>query len=371
MGAAAGPLIGGFLTETLSWRWFFFMNLPIALLAILLTVAVVRESRDETAGRHVDLVGLVAITGGLTALVMALHQSETPGWGSLVVVGSLVAAAVLLAAFVLVEPRLREPLVQLGLFDNRGYLGANAVAFTQNFGFSAILFFLTLYIQHLLGLSPLQAGLVFLVFRVILVICNPLAGRLVGVTGPRLPMAGGMALTAFAFFLMFLLITTASPLVGVIVTLAIAGVGQAFAYTVSATRGMAAIPESEAGEASGMLTIDLQMGAVFGVAATGALFKALENNKLTELLTAAGAKLDASDRAEIRGFLSGSESSEAELARLAPEVSQQVERVVHEAFVFALDGAMLLCVLVSIVGVLASFLVPGGAPRQTGKPRVR
>ena len=151
VGAAAGPLVGGFLTDAVSWRWLFFVNVPIGLLAIFLTVAAVRESRDETVGRHVDLVGLVSLTAGLTALVLALHQSGTSGWGSPVVIGSLVAAAVLLTLFVFVEPRLRDPLVELGLFRDRGYLGAIAVAFAQNFGFGAILFFLVLYIQHVLG----------------------------------------------------------------------------------------------------------------------------------------------------------------------------------------------------------------------------
>ena len=107
-----------------------------------------------------------------------------------------------------------------------------------------------------------------------------------------------------------------------------------------------------------------QLGVVFGVAVPGALFKALENSKLSELLSTAGASLDASDRAEIRGLLSGSEVAEAELTRLAPNVAEQIERVVSEAFVYALGGAMLLCMLVSIVGVLASLLAAGGAPRS-------
>jgi hypothetical protein len=107
-----------------------------------------------------------------------------------------------------------------------------------------------------------------------------------------------------------------------------------------------------------------QLGVVFGVAVPGALFKALENSKLTELLSTAGASLNASDQAEIRGLLSGSEAAEVELARFAPDITEQIERVVSEAFVYALDGTMLLCMLVSIVGVLASLLAAGGAPRS-------
>jgi EmrB/QacA subfamily drug resistance transporter len=368
MGLAVGPLVGGFLTEALSWRWFFFMNVPVGLLAIFLTVVAVRESRDETVGRHVDLLGLVTITGGLTALVLAIQESETTGWGSPIVISMLVVALVLLALFVFVEPRLRDPLIDFGLFSNRGYLGANAVAFTQNFGFGAIMFFLTLYLQYVLGYSPLNTGLVFLSFTVTLTICNSLAGRSAGAIGPRLPMMGGMALTSVAFLLLAL-ITPVSGLNVIIVALAIAGVGQAFAYTVSTIGGMAAITEAKAGVASGILSMIRLMGAVFGVAVTGALFKALENGRLAELLTAAGAVLSSSDRAETRGLLSGSEAAEAKLTQLVPSVANEIERVVREAFVYALDGAMLLCALVAIVGVLASLLVAKGT--QTSEKEVK
>jgi EmrB/QacA subfamily drug resistance transporter len=363
VGIAVGPLVGGFLTEVASWRWFFFVNIPIALLAIFLTLRIVRESRDETARRHVDLIGLVTITGGLTALVLAIQESETLGWGSSFVIGMLTAAVILLALFIFVEPRLRDPLIELSLFTNRAYLGANAVAFIQNFGFGAIMFFLTLYLQYVLDYSPLEAGLVFLPFTVLFTLINPQAGRLAGAIGPRLPMSGGMVLIAMAFLLLAL-ITPTSGLAIVVVALLVTGVGQAFAYTISTTAGMAAIPEAKAGAASGVLQMMRQLGVVFGVAVPGALFKALENSKLTELLSTAGASLNASDQAEIRGLLSGSEAAEAELARFAPDIAEQIERVVSEAFVYALDGTMLLCMLVSIVGVLASLLAAGGAPRS-------
>jgi hypothetical protein len=111
-----------------------------------LTVVAVRESRDETASRRVDLAGLVTVTAGLTALVLAIQQSDTLGWGSPLVIGSLAVAAVLVGLFFFVEPRRREPLIELGLFRNRTYLGANGVAFAQNFGFAALLFFLPLYL---------------------------------------------------------------------------------------------------------------------------------------------------------------------------------------------------------------------------------
>jgi EmrB/QacA subfamily drug resistance transporter len=362
VGLAIGPLVGGFLTQTLSWRWFFFVNIPVAVLAIFLTLVAVHESKDETASRHVDLAGLLTISVGLAALVLAIQQSDTLGWGSAVVIGTLVAALVLFGLFFFIESRLREPLIDLRLFANRSYLGANGVAFAQNFGFAALLFFLTLYLQNILGYSPLHAGLVFLAFSVILAVVDSFAGRLAAAVGARPPMAVGMVLCALAFLLLYLLRPT-SGLSIVIAALLVAGVGQALAYTVSTTGGMQAIPEAKAGAASGILSMIRLVGAVFGVALTGALFKTLENNRLTELLATSGAKLEASDRADIRGLLSGSDAAEDKLAQLAPSVAGQVERVVREAFVHAFDGAMLLCMAVSLVGVLAAFLVAGKAPQ--------
>ncbi len=367
VGLAIGPLIGGFLTQTLSWRWFFFVNIPVAVLAIILTLVAVRESKDESASRHVDLTGLLTVTVGLTALVLAIQQSDTLGWGSAVVIGSLAAALILFGLFFFIEPRLPEPLIDLGLFANRSYLGANGVAFAQNFGFAALLFFLTLYLQNILGYSPLQAGFVFLVFSAILAVVDSFAGRLAASVGTRPPMAVGMALCAAAFLMLSLLRPT-SGLSIVIAALLVAGVGQALAYTVSTTGGMQAIPEAKAGAASGILSMIRLLGAVFGVAVTGALFKAMENNRLAELLAASGARLSASDRAEIRGLLSGSGAAKEKLARLAPSVAEQVDRVVREAFVYAFDGAMLLCMAISLVGALTALLVAGKTPQHAAGP---
>ena len=255
------------MTQALSWRWFFFVNIPVAILAIVLTLVAVRESKDEDASRHVDLFGVLTITGGLAALVLAIQQGDTLGWVSLLVIGSMLAALVLLGLFFFVEPRLPEPLIDLGLFANRSYVGANAVAFAQNFGFAALLFFLTLYLQNILHYSPLQAGLMFLAFSAILAVVDSFAGRLAASVGARPPMVVGMALCAVAFLLLVMLSPT-SGLPLVIVAVLVAGVGQALAYTVSTTGGMQAIPEAKAGAASGILSMIRFVGAVFGVAVT-------------------------------------------------------------------------------------------------------
>lgn len=356
LGLAAGPLVGGVLTQMFSWRWFFFFNIPLATVAVVLTLVAVRESRDETVGHHVDFAGLITVTVGLVALVLGIQQGDKLGWGSPFVVGALVASVLLLAAFILIERRVDDPLIELGLFENRNFLGANAVGFVVNYGFGALLFYMTLYLQNVLDYSPLRTGLVFLAFTVPLVLLEARTNGVSTRLGVRTSMVGSLALVAVAF----LFLTRTSPAGGlttVLVSLVLAGTGIGVAYTLSNTVGMAALPEAKGGEASGVLGMVRLLGAVFGIAVTGALFKTLENEKLTELLVGAGAALDSSDRREIKGLLSGSDAAEATLKRLAPEVESEIVRIVHETFVSAFGRAMLLCAAVAMLGVLTAHFI--------------
>lgn len=165
-----------------------------------------------------------------------------------------------------------------------------------------------------------------------------------------------------AGFFVLALVTPTSGVSIVIVAISITGIGMGLSFTISTTSGMANVSRAKAGAASGILTLGRLIATAFGVAAAGGLFKTLENYKLSQLLRDAGANLGSTERTEIRALLSGSQGAEAGLARLAPEASSQVESVVNQAFVYGFSGAMLLCALVSVVGVLAAFLVPPRAP---------
>ncbi len=363
---AIGPLVGGALTDGLGWPSIFYLNVPIGIAAVYLTMTQVRESRDPDA-RGVDWVGTFTFSGALLLLVLALLRGNEEGWGSTTIVALLAGAALLLVAFVVSQLRVREPMLPLALFRIPSFTGVQLGSFAIAGSQFALFLYITLYLQNILGYSPLQAGFVFLVFSAILAVVDSFAGRLAASVGTRAPMAVGMALCAAAFLLLSLLRPT-SGLSIVIAALLVAGVGQALAYTVSTTGGMQAIPEAKAGAASGILSMIRLLGAVFGVAVTGALFKAMENSRLAELLAASGAKLSASDRAEIRGLLSGSGAAKDKLARLAPSVAEQVDRVVREAFVYAFDGAMLLCMAISLVGALTALLVAGKTPQHAAGP---
>ena len=159
---AIGPVVGGLLTEHVSWRAIFYLNIPVAIGAIAATLFAVRESRDESVGREIDYLGVGALTVGLTALVLALIQGNAWGWGSVAIIGLLVLSVVALAAFVVIERRVPAPVVELPLFASRNFVGTNLVALIVTFAMLAQFFFVTLYIQDVLGYSPVETGLRFL-----------------------------------------------------------------------------------------------------------------------------------------------------------------------------------------------------------------
>src|SRR5215218_9350745 len=156
MALAIGPVVGGFLVENVSWQSIFFLNLPVAAGAVAVTLFATRESRDETAPPSVDIPGVAAITVGLAALVLALVEANAWGWGSARILGLFAVAVAAIVAFILVETRSRYPMVDFSFFRSRSFLGANVVAFIVSFAMLAMFFFMALYMQNILGYSPIE-----------------------------------------------------------------------------------------------------------------------------------------------------------------------------------------------------------------------
>ena len=188
-----GPVIGGALTDALSWRWIFLVNVPIGVVALALTLSKVGESRD-LRGARLDIPGFVTFSAALGLLVFGLIESSRKGWGSAVVEASMIASVVLIAAFVMVERRRRAPMLDLSLFRRPAFDGASIVAFTLSASIFAMFLYLTLYLQNILGLSPLGAGLRLLTLSGAILVTSFVAGRLTTVAPVRLLMGAGLAL---------------------------------------------------------------------------------------------------------------------------------------------------------------------------------
>src|SRR5438876_2209352 len=201
-GAAVGLLLGGILTDLLSWRWNFFVNVPVGAATLALALRYVPESVAEKRHSAVDVAGAASVTGGLVTLVYAIVKAQEFGWTSARTLGLGAVAAALLATFVWIETRSKAPLVRLGIFRNRSLTGANSAMVLVVSGMFAMFFFATLYVQEVLGYSPLKAGLAFLPVTAGIIVGAALAQQGIRKLGPRVQTVVGISLAATGLFLL-------------------------------------------------------------------------------------------------------------------------------------------------------------------------
>ncbi len=272
VGGATGALLGGALTQTLNWRWVLFINLPIGLFAAVAAWRVVAAGRPERRGRHFDLAGALSVTGGLVVLTYGIVRTEVHGWGSATTLATLGAGLALLAAFLYVEARrAAEPLMPLRIFRSLPLSAANLIVFALGSSVFAMWYFVTLYLQNVLGYSPLRAGFAFLPMTVLIVICSRFAGSLVSRRGPWGMLAAGMSMIAVGLAL-FSQVSPDGTYLGDVLApslLCAAGIGFSFVpVTIAATSGVAA---SESGLASGLVNTSRQVGGSLGLAVLATL----------------------------------------------------------------------------------------------------
>ena len=357
MALAIGPVLGGFLTESVSWRAIFFINPPIAAVALAVTLFAARESRDETVDRTVDVSGIAAITIGLTALVLALVEGNSWHWGSARVLSLLAVAVIALGSFPLIELRVRAPMIDFRFFRSRSFLGANLVAFIVSFAMLAQFFFLALYLQNILHYSPLQAGIRFLPATVLIIVIGPVAGRLTDRIGPRPLMTLGLVVVAAAIFIQSR-ITIHTGYLLLLPGFVLMGIGMGLVMSPMSTAAMNAVDRTKAGAASGVLSMSRMVGGTFGVAVMGALIATIGRSKIDSSLP----HLPTATRAAIANSL-GSGGGIA-----GQHTSAHVTAAVREAFVSALGTGLTIGAAVTLAaGALAWVLIetlPSRAQRQ-------
>jgi EmrB/QacA subfamily drug resistance transporter len=266
---ALGPILGGVLVEWVGWHSIFFVNLPIGVLAFYVAVRLVPESSDPR-GHGIDLPGQVLAIAGLGTLTYALIEANTYGWGSPLIVGLFVTAAVAIAAFVAVELRVATPMLDLAFFRNGTFAGANMVGLLVSFGFFGSLVFTTLFFQNVLGYSPIQAGLAGMPCTIAVAVSALFSGRIAGRIGSRLPMAVGMVLMGVGL-LLWTQTTSASSYWQIIWALPILGIGNGLVMAPMTAAVMSTVPGERAGMASATTNTMREIGGVFGVALLGAL----------------------------------------------------------------------------------------------------
>jgi EmrB/QacA subfamily drug resistance transporter len=299
-GGAAGVLLGGVLTEYLGWEWVLWVNVPIGIVAALVAPSLVAESRSESLTRAFDFGGAITVTAGLSVLVYALVDATDVGWGSTQTIVLLAVAVALIAAFVAIERRSDAPLVPFGIFRLRTLTGANVVGVLTGASLFSMFFFISLYMQQVLGYSAIKAGLSYLPLALTIILAAAVASQLVTRVGFKPVLATGMVLIA-AGLVWFGQVSVgggfASDILGPSL-LAAAGLGLAFVpQTIAAVSG---VGEREAGLASGLINTSQQVGGALGLA----VLATIANSRTDDLVASAGGDPSALPNALTEGFQS-------------------------------------------------------------------
>jgi EmrB/QacA subfamily drug resistance transporter len=267
---AIGPLVGGLITEHINWNWIFFINVPVGALGIVAAFMFIDESRDTSNEQRPDVPGLVTSALGLFALSYALIEANSYGWTSARILAAFAVAAVSLAGFVLLELRQRLPMLELSLFRNRGFAGANGVMLLVVLAMFGVFFYVSLYVQQVLGYSPTQAGASFLPWTVLIILIAPRAGKLSDRIGPRPLVTFGMLVLAGSLF-WFSQLGTSESFWSLLPGMLLGGVGMGVAMAPVTAAAMSSVRPDKAGVGSAVLNSMRQVGGSLGIAIMGAI----------------------------------------------------------------------------------------------------
>jgi len=270
MALAIGPLAGGLIVDNINWNWIFFVNVPVGVLGIVVAKFFIDESRDTSHEQSIDLPGLATSAAGLFALSYALIEGNAKGWASAEILSLFAVAAVLLVAFVLLESRQRLPMLDLSLFKIGSFVGANVVAMLVSLGMFGVFFFVSLYIQNILGYSPTKAGAAFLPMTILIILFAPIAGKQSDRIGSRWLMGGGMTVLGISL-LLYQRVGLHSTFWTLLPAMVLGGVGMAFVMSPMTSAAMGAVPIDKAGVGSGVLNSFRQVGGALGIAVMGAI----------------------------------------------------------------------------------------------------
>ncbi|HEV7641797.1 MAG TPA: MFS transporter [Gaiellaceae bacterium] len=273
---AIGPLVGGLLTQHVNWNWIFFVNVPVGVAGLLLAPALIDESRDTTADQRLDVPGLLTSALGLFSLTYAFIEANSYGWSSGRILGAFALAAVSLVAFVLLERHQKAPMLDLSLFQNRTFGGANAAMLFVGLAMFGTFFYVSLYMQNVLGYSPVQTGASFLPMTVLVILIAPRAGALTDRVGSRWLVGAGMTLLSVMLFY-YTQLGAHESFWALLPGLLVGGTGMGLTMTPVTAAAMSAVSVDKAGVGSAVLNSARQVGGSLGIAVMGSIVAGSSN----------------------------------------------------------------------------------------------
>jgi EmrB/QacA subfamily drug resistance transporter len=277
---AAGVLLGGILTTGLGWQWVLWVNVPVSLIALAFTPGLIPESRSEAATRHFDAAGAITVTAGLSILAYAMLDASSAGWGSTKILGLLGAAVILLGAFVVIEQRSSAPLVPFRIFQLRTLTGANVVGLLLGASLFSMFFFISLYMQQVLGYSPIHAGLSYLPLALTIIVAAGLGGQMVTRLGFKPILAAGMLVIALGLFWFSRVSVGGGFLSDILGPSLLAAVGLGFGFVTTTIAAVSGVKEREQGLASGLINTSQQIGGALGLAVLSTIATTRTHNAL-------------------------------------------------------------------------------------------
>ena len=348
---AIGPVLGGILTDAFSWQAVFLVNIPVGIGAVALTLAKVDESRDPSPA-GVDFPGAVTLTGFLFFLIFALVRGNAEGWGSTLIVTFLSASVVFLALFVAIELRREHPLFDLTLLRKPAFLGASLTAFALSASMFSMFLYLTLYLQGVLDLSPLEAGLRFLPLSLLSFLVGPLAGRLSERMPVRWLMGGGLLVVSFGLLLMHG-VRVGDEWTTLLAGFVVAGIGVGLVNPPLASTAIGVVEQRRSGMASGVNTTFRQVGLATGIAALGAIFQHRIDADVAEKL--AGTPV-ASRAGEFSEAVAAGATQQA-AAGAPPRFRGELIDIGHAAFISGMNTLLVVSVIVAFVGAIGTAIL--------------
>ncbi|MEU1001620.1 MFS transporter [Streptomyces tibetensis] len=363
---AGGPILGGVLVEHVNWQSVFFINVPVGVLAVVLGVLILLDHRAENAPRSFDLLGIALLSTAVFCLVWALIKAPPSewGWGDVKTVSFLGASVLCFAVFAFWETKVKEPLIPLALFRSVALSAGVVLMVLMAIAFMGGLFFVTFYLQNVHGMSPIDAGLHLLPLTGMMIVGSPLAGAMITKLGPRVPLAGGMALTAIAMYGMSTLETdTGSAIMSL--WFAMLGLGLA-PVMVGATEVIVGnAPMELSGVAGGLQQAAMQIGGSLGTAVLGAVMASKVNSDLAGNWEKAGLPPLTPEQEH-----QASEAVQVGVPPVAPgtpdAIAAKITGVAHDTFISGMSAASLVAAGVAVVAVLVALLTKRGENAEAG-----